>query len=194
MGNIIKLSLILFFVAGLAAGILAFYDTVTKPKIEKIEAKGKKDAMSYVLPQGKQFKEIKFSKESSESYFKALDENGSLVGYIFVAKGPGFSGIIETMVGTDTNFKIIGIKVLKHSETPGLGAETQVIKYGDTKPFFETWFTGKNSLKVVVEKDDNTSKDKVQAITGATITTRAVCNSINKYSQIVEKLVKKGGE
>lgn len=191
MGNIIKMSAILFLVAGLASGILAFYNSTTSPIIKKLAMEKETAARSYVMPESvKEFEEIKSDKVK---YFKAKDGDGSIVGYVFLAKGPGFSGDVETMVGVDPKFKIFTIKVVKQTETPGLGAETQVIKYGDDKPFFEGWLEGKSALGVVVDKDDANSKDKVQSITGSTITTRTVCNSITKYASLVKEDVDKGG-
>lgn len=201
MGNILKLSGILFFVAGIAAGSLAFYNSFTKPEIEKLKSKLESEAKQYVLKDlfdaevlenlvyeedeieigGKKEKFWRVKEKASDSQPKA---------YVFLSKNQGFSGIVETMVGTDMNFKISGIKVLKHTETPGLGAESQTIKYGEDEPFFERWFKGKNSLKVVVEKDDSISPDKIQSLTGATITTRAVCEGIKSYAEAVSR--KKG--
>jgi Na+-translocating ferredoxin:NAD+ oxidoreductase subunit G len=197
MGNIIKLSAILFFVAGIAAGMLAFYNSLTKPEIDKLKAQNEKEARQYVLKglfpdealatliydeeefelDGKKEKFWKVRQTENDQVYKA---------FVFLSKGQGFSGIVETMVGTDTEFKINTIKVLKHTETPGLGAEAQAVKYGESKPFFETWFGGKNSMSVVVDKDNSASSEKVQSLTGATITTRTVCVSINKYAAAVK--------
>lgn len=197
MGNIFKLSFILFIVAGIAAGSLAFYNSFTKPAIAELNAKKEKEARGYVLkglfPEEQiadlVYEEAEFEVNGQiEKFWKVkTHDSNQYKALVFLAKGMGFSGVVETMVGTDMNFKINGIKVLKHTETPGLGAEAQTIKYGDDQPFFETWFKDKNSLKVVVVNDDPASNDKVQSITGATITTRAVCNSINKYAELVKK-------
>jgi len=199
MGNILKLSIILFLVAGIAAGTLAFYNSFTKPAIEKLKAETETKAREYVLnglvPEDK-IGTVFYEKDSLEiqkgsfEFFYKVKENESAsnhIAYIFLAKGSGFSGVVETMVCTDSQFKINRIKVLKHTETPGLGAEAQTIKYGEDEPFFEAWFKGKNSLKVVVEKDDSASPDRVQSLTGATITTRAVCKSISAYTELVKK-------
>jgi electron transport complex protein RnfG len=91
------------------------------------------------------------------------------------------------MVGTDANFRINTVKVLKHTETPGLGAESQTVRYGEEEPYFETRFKGDDPLIVIVEKDDNDEFDNVESLTGATITTRAVCSSINKYAAAVKE-------
>lgn len=196
MGNIFKLASILFIVAGIAAGSLAFYNSFTKPAIEKLKAENEAKARGYVL-QGlfpdEMIKDLIYDEGEievngiKEKFWKVkTPESNQYKALVFLSKGMGFSGVVETMVGTDMNFNINGIKVLKHTETPGLGAEAQTIKYGDEKPFFEDWFKDKNSLKVIVVNDDPNSADKVQSITGATITTRAVCNSINKYAELVK--------
>jgi Na+-translocating ferredoxin:NAD+ oxidoreductase subunit G len=201
MGNIFKLAAILFLVGGIAAGSLAFFNSFTKPAIEKLKAETETKAREYVLnglvPEDK-ISSVVYEKDSLEiqkgsyEFFYKVKENESAqnhIAYIFLAKGSGFSGVIETMVCTDTQFKINRIKVLKHTETPGLGAEAQTIKYGDKEPFFEGWFKEKNSLKVVVEKDDSSSPDKIQSLTGATITTRAICKSIVSYSELLKKYI-----
>ena len=91
------------------------------------------------------------------------------------------------MVGTDKNLRINRIKVVNHSETPGLGAEVSTVRYGEDEPYFETWFKGKSALKVVVEKDDPNSKDRVQSLTGATITTKAICDGINDLAYAINQ-------
>lgn len=191
MVNIIKLALTLFIVSAVAAGGLAAYNSVTKPVIKKISQKKEDEAKMYVLKGSSNFETVKLNSKG-ENYFIAKDKDSNILGYIFKAKGQGFSSVVETMVGVDKNFTIKGLKVLKHAETPGLGAETKVVKYGDTRPFFEGWFDNKNAIKVVVEKDDKNSEDRVQSITGATITTRAVCKSINKYAKDVKNSLNKG--
>ncbi|MCG2760310.1 MAG: RnfABCDGE type electron transport complex subunit G [Candidatus Delongbacteria bacterium] len=198
MGNIIKLSVILFLVGGIAAGTLAFYNSFTKPEIKKLKAQEEAEARQYVLKglfnedvlENLIYDEDEIEIGGQKEKFWKVKENktdANYKAYVFLSKGSGFSGTVETMVGTDAELNINSIKVLKHTETPGLGAESQTIKYGETEPFFETWFKGKNSLKVVVEKDDSSSKDKVQSLTGATITTRAVCKSIKVYAEEIKK-------
>jgi len=189
MGNIFKLSATLFLFTAIAAGLLSYYNGLTKPQIEELGKKNAKIARKYVLRPDTAGISFTSAKLDKEEYFVVTDENGQQLGYVFTAKGNGFSGVVETMVGTDNNFNIKGIKVLKHTETPGLGAEVKTIRYGETEPFFETWFKGRNAEKVVVYKDDANSPDKVDAITGATITTRAVCKSINKYAAKVKQSV-----
>lgn len=201
MGNILKLSGILFLVAGIAAGTLAFYNAFTKPEIDKLNARLEAEAKQYVLEgmfkpgemddlyyeevdvevNGRQEKFWKVKKSASHPDHKA---------FVFLTRQRGFDGIIETMVGTDKNLKINRIKVINHSETPGLGAEVSTVRYGEDEPYFETWFKGKSALKVVVEKDDPSSEDRVQSITGATITTKAICDGINEMALVIDQFRK----
>ncbi len=192
MGNIIKLSVILMIVSGLSAGILAFFNLKTSPIIAKMAEKSKEEARFYVMPNAKRFEEISFqgNSGSNESYCKAFDKDDKFIGYVFSAKGPGYSGIVETMVGADTTFKIVSIKVLKQTETPGLGAECKTVKYGEKNPYFENWFKNLDALSVVVVKDDKNSPNKVESLTGSTITTRAVCKSIREYAKMVKEASK----
>ncbi len=186
MGNILKMSFILFAVAAFASGILAYFNGFTKPQIEKIKLENEKQARLYVIPGAKDFEEVAFKDIKGENFYKAFDENKNLIGFVFVAKGSGYSGVVETMVGMDKEFKIINIKVIKQTETPGLGAECQTIKFGSDHPYFEDWFKGKTAMNVVVVKDDQNSADKIQSLTGSTITTRAVCKAISSYAKAVQ--------
>ncbi|MBN1967734.1 MAG: FMN-binding protein [Candidatus Delongbacteria bacterium] len=191
MGNIFKMAAILFVVAGLASGILAYYNSLTKPVIAELSKKNEELARTYVMPEATKFEEVV---SEGIKYYKSFDGNNNLIGYVFLASGYGFSSNVETMVGVDKNFKITTIKVVKQAETPGLGAESQKIRYGETKPFFEGRFNGKNSLSVVVDKDDKSSADNVESITGSTITTRAVCNSVAEFANLIKKDLAKGGK
>jgi len=198
MGNIFKLSAILFLVGGIAAGMLAFYNSFTKPEIEKLKAATEAEARQYVLkglfPEDKMDALI-YDADSleiggkKEIFWKVREseQDRNYKAFVFLSKGQGFSGVVETMVGTDANFRINTVKVLKHTETPGLGAESQTVRYGEEEPYFETRFKGDDPLIVIVEKDDNDDKDNVESLTGATITTRAVCSSINKYAAAVKE-------
>ncbi|RPH99985.1 MAG: FMN-binding protein, partial [Calditrichaeota bacterium] len=101
-------------------------------------------------------------------------EKTSLVGYAFVSAGRGYSSTIETMVGVDTSGAIIGIRVLRQVETPGLGTRVEEIKYGESDSWFQRQFLRKNAEVINVDKDGG----DIQSITGATISSRAVTRSI----------------
>jgi len=108
--------------------------------------------------------------EKGEKWFKVM-EDGKQVAYIVPTSYKGYEGIIEMLAAIDMDGKVISYKILSHRETPGLGD-------GALKDDFIKQFKGKGveGLKVVKVPDDT----KIQALTGATITTRAVTNGMKK--------------
>ncbi len=96
-------------------------------------------------------------------------------GYAFVTRGEGFASTIQTLVGTDANGKIINIKTLFHEETPGYGDKIAEIREGEKTPWFIYQFIGKSAsdnIELTQEGGD------IDAISGATISSTAVTNSI----------------
>lgn len=87
------------------------------------------------------------------------------IGYIVDGYGKGYSSYIHVLSSVDKDFILRKIKIQGHGETPGLGDEIE-------KDYFLNQFIGKSSDKLVVIKGE--TEDKIQAITGATISTRAV--------------------
>jgi electron transport complex protein RnfG len=104
-----------------------------------------------------------------------------IVGYaVKTFSNKGFSGYISLMAGFRPDGSIMELTVLEHKETPGLGTKM-------TDPSFKDQFNGKNpdSFQLKVKKDGG----KVDAITAATISSRAFCDAVGK----AHKTLKKGG-
>lgn len=99
-----------------------------------------------------------------------------MVGYTFVAAKNGYSSNVKTMVGLKPDFSINKIKIIFQSETPGLGANSE-------KPEFQQQFSGKTLTDLKVDKDGGS----IKSLTGATITSRAVTNSINEGITILKQ-------
>ncbi|MBU4487320.1 MAG: hypothetical protein KKD38_10385, partial [Candidatus Delongbacteria bacterium] len=109
MGNIIKLSVILFLVGGIAAGTLAFYNSFTKPEIKKLKAQEEAEARQYVLKglfnedvlENLIYDEDEIEIGGQKEKFWKVKENktdANYKAYVFLSKGSGFSGTVETMV------------------------------------------------------------------------------------------------
>lgn len=107
--------------------------------------------------------------------YRATDSDGNLVGWIIPCSGQGFSGKIELLLGVDpTASHLTGIYVLSQIETPGLGNHISDASW-------QAQFQGKSSaepLKVVTA--DDSKKNEIQAITGATISSESVVAIINR--------------
>jgi len=167
--GILKLGGTLFIVTIVAAVALGKINSITRPKIEEQERLEKQQAIRSVMPDAAVFirRETKNGKEYYEAY-KNPDTTVSL-GYVTTAYGSGFSSTVRTIVGMDKTGRIRGVKVVYQQETPGLGTHSQ-------DDWFQKQFIGLTTNELLVDKDGG----KVKAITGATITSRAVTNSIKR--------------
>jgi len=192
MGYIIRLGIILMVVSGLGAGALALVNLKTKPIIEDYKRVEEARARAEVMEAGKKF--VLCDSASALPFYKVFaDEEGTqLIGYVFTAEGKGYSSTVKTVAGVDTAFNLVGIKVTSQQETPGLGAKCQEITYGEDDSWFQRqFFSGYyenrgesplNALTIAVDKDGG----KIHSITGATITGRAIANSIKQAASEIK--------
>ncbi|MEA1927095.1 MAG: RnfABCDGE type electron transport complex subunit G [Candidatus Auribacterota bacterium] len=199
--SIIKLGLVLMVICLVSGTALAVTYRITKGKIaEQIQEK-QLEALKVVLPRAAEFS----SRESGVDidYYKGLDKDKKVVGYAFPGEAKGYGSTIQVMVGVNPEGDITGIKITEQKETPGLGTRAVEIpvtrtfwqailgKGGSEKPgrpWFEEQFAGKiiKNLKVVTGKTNT----EIQALTGATITSKAVTKAVRES---MEKFVKQGG-
>ncbi len=174
--DIIRMGLVLLIITLIASGLLAIIYSKTAPIIAENKRLEEERARKSVLPQADHFQDVK--ENDNIIYYKGLDKHNRLVGYTFKCEKYGYSSNVQTMVGIDTLFNIVAIKVVSQQETPGLGANCAV-------PEFAEKFKNKNPEKIKVDKDGG----NIDSITGATITTRTITNSIKeKFLEIKEKL------
>ena len=171
--NILRLGLILVIITGCAALILALVFNVTKEPIAKQEKLNNEIAMKELITDAESF-EMK-EMDLPENIIEVNEgKNGNEVaGYTIKVSTKGYAGEIKVMVGINNEGTVTGIKILSQGETPGLGANsTQPSFYGQ----FEDKQTGK---ELAVVKSTPTGENEIQAITGATITSKAVTSAVN---------------
>ena len=183
--NIIKTAVILFLITGIAALILAVVNNFTAPIIAENSAKKQAAAMQNVL------KDAEFSEENlaenvddpdiSEIY--KAQKDGSAAGYVVMVNPNGYNGAISMVVGIDAEGKVSGIDIISQSETAGLGANC-------VKDEFKDQFVGKSGEISVVKNDQK--DNEIDAITSATITSKAVTSGVNKALAAAEKLEEAG--
>ncbi len=176
MKDIYKLGGLLMLITAIAATALAGIYNVTKPRIEEQKALALDRALTIALPGIPRDAIVAVENNDEVLYYKGYEtpQQENLVGYAFVAYGPGYSSVIETMVGVDSTGSILGMKVLSQVETPGLGTKVEEIKYGEDTPWFTRQFINKRAAEVEVDKDGG----DIQSITGATISSRALTRSV----------------
>jgi Na+-translocating ferredoxin:NAD+ oxidoreductase subunit G len=187
MKEILKLGGILLLVTAIAGAALSMVNVITKPRIEEQKRLVTIRALQAALPivESKLIEPI--TKDDKISYYIGYTDTQrvEIDGYAFVAKGQGYSSIIETMVGIDTTGKIMGIKIMQQVETPGLGTKIEEVRYGESSSWFQDQFLNRVADEMVVDKDGG----DIICVTGATISCRAVANSIKKgMAGLEEKL------
>lgn len=173
MKNNLRLGLILFLITALTGITLGFANSVTAGPIAETAAKAKQAAMKEILPEADEFKEVADKSNDTILEVNAGYKNNEIVGYALKVAPRGYGGTVETMVAISNEGVVSGIKILKHSETPGLGANAP-------KPKFSGQFTKKSIIKKLQVIKGTASKDnEIEALTGATITSRAVTSGVN---------------
>ena len=110
-------------------------------------------------------------------FYKVEDDDG-LVAHIVETYGKGYSSYINILVSVDMDGRVMKMEVLSHGETPGLGDEILL-------DYFKDQFVGKGRDQMVVIKGE--TEDNIQAITGATISSRAVTNGVKDALELLEK-------
>jgi len=178
MKEMIKPTLVLLVICVVAGSILALIYYKTDPIIAENNRIEEENARKEVLPLADKFEPV--CKNDNILYYEGSCED-ELVGYIFKCSKYAYSSTVKTIVGIDTLFMITGIKIVSQQETPGLGANC-------SKPRFAEKFKNKNPETILVDKDGG----NIVSITGATITTRTVTNSIReKFNKLKQKFNKK---
>lgn len=175
-------------VAGLCSGlILVGVYIATAPRIERNRAEALEKAVFEVLP-GSTSKRafvrdgdavVAFEEEGvpkGDAVFAGFDEGGNLIGFAIPAEGSGFQDVIGLIYGFDPNSRaVIGMRVLRSLETPGLG--DKIIKDQDFVSNFDALAV---DPQIEVTKKGRTKPNEVDAISGATISSKAVVRIINE--------------
>ena len=177
--TLINMLVALLVIAAVSGGVLGLVYGVTKDAIAEVDQKKNEAAIKAVLPlENVTYKAdtMQFTYEGVNTTFPcnlAFDANGNFQGAAVKTSEGGFGGKIDMMVGFLANGTIKGTSVLSHTETPGLGA--------NMTGKFKDQFVDKNpnNFKLIVKKDGG----DVDAITAATITSRAFSKAVDKAYQ-----------
>lgn len=162
-------TLTLFIICLVATALLGITNDVTAPIIEELAVETEMNSRKTVFPDAAEFGEAKAKGEASIA--PALDEAGNTIGYVVVNIAKGYGGDVSVMTGINADGKVTGINILSHSETAGLGAKA-------TGKDFRSQFEG--LISGITVSKDKAGDNSIDAITGATITSRAVVNAVNE--------------
>ena len=180
---VLRISLTLLLIAAVVAAALAFVNRVTKPVIQKADEEKMQQAIALVLPGGYDTEITDFEDPSGivSRMFKGVN------GYAVEVLPLGFDSALTMMVGVSPEGKVLQICVVSHTETAGLGAVAAA--KGSAGVAFRDQFVGLSG-EVGVTKDGGT----IDAITGATVTSRAVCTGVNAAVSCVAALEQGGAK
>ena len=169
--------------------ILGFVFQITKEPIALAEEKAAKKAYAEVFPSALEFElteelpldslsgdsawlEAGYEGVSVENVLRALDKDGTLLGYVLtVTSHEGYGGDITFTVGIANDGTLNGISILNISETAGLGMKAEEVLVPQ--------FSNKKVSVFTYTKSGAVSDDQIDAISGATITTKAVTKAVN---------------
>lgn len=178
----------------IVGAILGVMNEVTKDPIAATELKNKTEAIKQVVPEFDNAPldekvEVELEGETEKLTVYPAKKGGTVVGYAVQSySGNGFSGRIDVMVGFDAAGIIKDFSVLKHSETPGLGAKMQEWFHLDN--LSATSIRKMSGVDMSAEAPLVVSKDggKVDAITASTISSRAFLDAINRAYKTYQKV------
>ncbi len=169
----IKPGITLGLTALVLAFLLAFVNIVTRDTIAQRKQDDIKAALNKVI-EGAEFEEV--SAENDLIVYKAT-KDGNPAGYCVQVSSYGYSSTpISMIVGVDSEYNIIDISITENKETPGLGSKASDRNYLDK-------LKGKTG-EIKVEKDGG----EIEAITGATKSSRAVTDGATRAIEAVKKI------
>ncbi len=167
----IRYGFILAIICMIASASLAGVNARTKNKIIEQSKAEENASLKEVLAGAEVFKPVKSG--SDIIYYKAYNKENKFIGAAFKASKKGYSSVVETIAGLTKDGTITAIKIINQNETPGLGSRVT-----------EAGFTSRFSDKKIPDLNE------VQAITGATISSRAVIESVREKAEQIKELIK----
>ena len=170
-----KLGGILLIITMIAGLLLGFANDLTKEAIIE-NSKISKEDLNYIMPEAEKIQDSSIELDSEgniKEIYEAVNGN-DVIGYVLKVTSKGFHGAIDFVVGITNEDTVTGMKVLAHSETPGLGAKISEEKFTErfkNKPATDYL----EVVKVTPNKDT-----EVEAISGATTSSKASVNAVNE--------------
>ncbi|MBQ8868729.1 MAG: RnfABCDGE type electron transport complex subunit G [Oscillospiraceae bacterium] len=180
MKSLLKPIIVLTVITLVCTAALAGVNSLTKEIIAASAAEKKAQSMQALFPEEQGFEAVEVSVELLKKYgASAVSKAASGAGYIVENSASGYGGEILMMVAFSEKGEVIGVKILSHEETSGIG--TRVVESDD----FLSQFEGK----------DSKTEAGIDAVSGATVSSTAVVNGINNACNLFnEAVLAQGGE
>ncbi len=167
-----RLIVVLFAICAVCALLLGLVNMITEGPIA-LSTKAKTDAAMQAVLKADSYEEVAYT--GGDAVVTAVYKAGD-AGYVVQVSPSGFGGSINMVVGVAGDGTVSGVSIIKMSETSGLGANA-------SKESFRAQFVGQTG-PLKVSKDGGS----IDALTGATITSRAVTSGVNSALEAVKTL------
>lgn len=171
-------ALTLFAICLVVTALLAGTNLLTKDQIAEQARVTAEESRKIVLSDAEAFE------EQDGCYVGMAD--GEIVGYVFETEAKGYGGTVKVMTGICTDGNVTGVVILEHGETPGLGANAERTSFTDQ------YKQAAPEGGITLVKNKTPAEGEVEALTGATITSRAVTTAVNEAIEQFNAL--KGGD
>ena len=204
MRDTIMIVIVLTVVCVISALSLGVVNNITADRIAEQRQKAKLKAITSALPRDK----VRYDNDPSVDIVKIPEwkerdgttkeiylgkEKGKVVGLAFTSYSQGYNGLITIMMGIDPNEKLVGIEIIEHLETPGLGSMIESPELFKNQ-FYGKSIEGSDNGELVVIKGRKADKNwEIEALTGATISSSGVTQAINdglaKFHQYKDQIL-----
>ena len=177
IGSVIIIGCKLLLICAIVAGVVSFVYALTAERYEENIQKTKNEAIEAIFNvEGLTF--VEMTAEGIEEPVYKVYNGEVLVGYCVEVASSGFGGDIRLMVGYTADTSVLGVRVISHAETPGLGSKV-------AEDGFLSRFVG--------SVDSVTLGDEIDAISGATISSRAVTEGVNRAFAVLQSVLSENG-
>lgn len=166
---------------------LSSANLLTEKKIEQLKIESQNAAMAKLM-EG-EYTEATQKIGDEEITYHIVEKDGNKIGYIFITSAKGYGGEIQIMTAVNPDVSVAAVEILDASgETPGLGQNV-------TKPDWYSQFTKLiKGITVVKGGTANAENNEINAVTGATISSKAVTTAVNQALDYATEIVVKGDE
>jgi len=186
--KILKLGIFLMLVAGITSFALSSLNDLTSSIIAENQRRATELAMLEVYPEAEGFQDLGEEKEPGILKITEALRDGKVTGIVYQIETSGYGGPIKLMVAFDlASAEITGVRILAQTETPGLGSNAK-------EPYFLDRFLGATAEEeLTVVKSEAKNNKEIQALTAATVTSKAVAKGINQASEHFRENYLQGG-
>ncbi|MCX7806475.1 MAG: FMN-binding protein [Planctomycetota bacterium] len=198
--RLFRYAIVLLIVCGASGASVGWVYAVANPRIAKLKEQALRESLSTAFPG----KDLVFQDASpagdGQPRWTVRDASGAVTGACAIGKARGYAGDIEVLVGVSLDGSIRGIRIMASQETPGLGEKIREVEAKTSLtdivlgrkparsaepdiPWFLKQYIGKRPGDLNLTKGKGPGPDRIDAITGATISSRAVTEAVRQAAE-----------